>query len=150
MLVGRYVRPSMRPMIEAHISIPDIGAGGFVQFLIDTGADCTTITPADSRRLRIDYKKLTREDHSMGYSGPALDYLCKGIVLFAELGVAEYEYDIELRVTRPDFNIPELVMLPSLLGRDILNQWRITFDPANRSIMADVLSFDRSNSLKLS
>src|SRR6058998_3057106 len=69
MLLGRYVGSSLRPMIDAHVTIPSIKAGGFIQFLIDTDADCTTVTPADGRRLRVDYSKLTREDHSVGDLG---------------------------------------------------------------------------------
>jgi hypothetical protein len=147
MLIGRYVGASLRPMIEAHVSIPSIKAGGFVQFLIDTGADCTTITPADGRRLRVDYSRLAREDHAMGYSGSTMDFVCDGIITFAEIGVVEYEFDVELRLTKPDPTAPELLMLPSLLGRDVLNQWKLTFDPPNRMIVADVLSCSRRSSL---
>jgi hypothetical protein len=136
-------------MIEAHVTIPSIKAAGFIQFLIDTGADCTTLTPADGRRLRIDHTKLTTEDHSIGYAGSTLDFICKGIVTFSEIGVVEYEYDVDLRVTKPDPGIPELFMLPSLLGRDILNRWQLSFDPKAMTITANVLSCDRSNSLNL-
>jgi hypothetical protein len=150
MLSGRYVGSSLRPVIDAHRSIPSIKAGGFVQFLIDTGADCTTITPADGKRLRVDFNKLTDEDHSIGYTGSTVDFICQGIVTFAEIGIVEYEYDIELRLTKPDPNIPELLLLPSLLGRDILNQWQMSFDPKVLAITANVLSCDRKNPLSLS
>jgi predicted aspartyl protease len=146
MPIGRYVGTSLRPMIEAHVSIPSINAGGFVQFLIDTGADCTTITPADGRRLRVEYSRLTREDHSMGYSGSTMDFVCDGTIVFAEIGVVEYEFDVELRLARPNPDTPELLMLPSLLGRDVLNRWKLTFDPADRTITADVLSCSRRSS----
>ena len=145
MLTGRYVGSLLRPMIEAHVSIPAMRAGGFVQFLIDTGADCTTLTPADGKRLRIDYGMLTREDRSVGYTGSTLDFICQGIVTFAEIGVAEYEYDVDFRVTKPNPTISELLMLPSLLGRDILNRWRTTFDPRTRAITVDILSCDRQS-----
>jgi hypothetical protein len=135
-------------MIEAHVSIPSIGAGGFVQFLIDTGADCTTLTPADGRRLRIDYNRLTREDHAIGYTGSTADFMCEGIVTFADLGVAEYEYDIDLRITKPDHNI-ELFVIPSLLGRDIINRWQLGLDPKTQLITANVLSSDRMTSMKI-
>lgn len=134
-------------MIDAHVSIPSIKASGFVTFLIDTGADCTTLTQADGRRLHIDYSRLTTEDHAVGYSGSTSDYLCEGIVTFSEIGVVEYNYKIELRVTKPDSNMPELFVIPSLLGRDILNRWKLSFDPAAKTIVADVISCDRSSSL---
>ena len=130
MLIGRYLDFSLRPMpmIEAHISIPTIKAGGFVLFLIDTGADCTTKPPGDGKRLRIDYSQLKFEDHSVGYTGSAMDFICDGIVTFSEIGVVEYEYDIELRITKqPKRNHMELMMIPSLLGRDVLNRWQTSF-----------------------
>src|SRR6185437_2504022 len=140
MLIGRHAGLSLRPMIEGHVSIPSIGAGGFIQFLIDTGADCTTITPSDGKRLRIDYNRLTNEDHSMGYTGSTLDFVCDGIITFSEIGIVEYEYDIELRITKLDPNNAELFLLPSLLGRDVLNQWYLSLDPKAKKITADVLS----------
>ena len=130
-------------MIEAHITIPSIHAGGFVQFLIDTGADCTTLTPADARRLRVDYPKLTTEDHGIGYTGATMDYVCPAIITFSEIGVVEYEYDIDLRITKPDPDIPELFILPSLLGRDIINRWQINFDPQSKLILATIINCDR-------
>jgi hypothetical protein len=143
MLIGRYVGSQMRPMIEAHVSIPSIKAGGFVQFLIDTGADTTTITPADGKRLRVDYAKLTREDHAMGYTGASVDFICDAVVTFAEGGLVEYQFQAELRLTKPEPGLPELFMLPSLLGRDILNRWQTTFDPVAETITANVISYDR-------
>ena len=130
-------------MIQARVTIPSINAGAFVDFIIDTGSDCTTIMPSDSRRMRVDYTKLDKEDHSIGTGGATLDFLCDGIVTFTEIGVAEYEYDVELRLIKPNPRVPELLMPPSLLGRDILNRWRTSFDPQNRIISVEVLSFDR-------
>jgi hypothetical protein len=130
-------------MIQARVTIPSINAGAFVDFILDTGADCTTIMPADGRRMRVDYTRLLKEDHSIGTAGATLDFLCDGIVTFSEIGVVEYEYDVELRLIKPDPNVLELLMPPSLLGRDILNKWRTSFDPQNRIITAEVLSADR-------
>jgi hypothetical protein len=143
MLSGYYVGSQLRPMIEARVSIPSINAGGFVEFILDTGADCTTLMPNDGRRMRVDYSKLTKEDHSIGSAGASLDFLCDGVVVFTEIGIVEYEYKIELRLTKPDPEIPELLTLPSLLGRDIINRWQTTFDPTAMRISANVLSCDR-------
>lgn len=150
MLSGRYTSSLLRPMISAHVTIPTIKASGFIEFLIDTGADSTTITQADGKRLRINYTKLTTEDHGIGYAGSTSDFICDGTVTFSEIGVMEYEYDVELRITKPDPVVSlELLMIPSLLGRDILNQWHLSFDPSARLITANVLSCDRSSSLDL-
>ena len=136
-------------MIDAHVKIPSLNPSGFVQFLIDTGADCTTITQGDGKRLRINYAALTKEDHCMGYGGASVNFLCDGTVSFAEIGVIEYEFDVELRISKPEPGTSDLLLIPSLLGRDILNRWKISFDPQDRLIVADVLSCDRSSSLQL-
>jgi hypothetical protein len=143
MLLAYYAGSQMRPMIQARVSIPSINAGGFVEFILDTGADCTTLMPNDSRKMHVDYSRLSKEDHSIGSAGASLDYLCDGVVIFSEIGVVEYEYDIELRLIKPDPTVPELLMPPSLLGRDIINQWQLSFDPKAMLISANVLSCDR-------
>jgi hypothetical protein len=98
--------------------------------------------------LRVDYSKLVNEDFSVGYTGSSSDFICRAIVTFAEIGVVEYQYDIEMRLTKPDITTPELLLIPSLLGRDILNQWKMSFDPKERMITADVLSCTQQNSLR--
>lgn len=144
MLVGRYVGSSARPMIEGFIDIPSIGVRGFLQFLIDTGSDCTVLMPADAARLKVEYSKLADQDHSIGSGGASLDHVCDARATFAEIGVMEYEYDIRLRLPEPK---PELFIAPSLLGRDIINRWQTSFDPSRRTIIANVLSYDRGRSL---
>ena len=94
--------------------------------------------------MRVDYTKLDKEDHSIGSAGATLDFLCDGVVTFSEIGVVEYEYDIELRLIKPDPKTPELLMPPSLLGRDILNRWQLNLDPKERVIRANVLTSDRT------
>ena len=111
--------------------------------MIDTGADCTTLTPADAKRLRVDYGKLTNEDHGIGYNGATMDFVCPAIVTFSEIGVVEYAYEIELRITKPDPDIPELFILPSLLGRDIINRWQLNLDPQSRTVAVTVIDCDR-------
>lgn len=86
---------------------------------------------------------LTKEDHSIGSAGASLDWLCDGTIIFSEIGVVEYEYDVEFRLIKPDPLIPELLMPPSLLGRDVLNRWQLSLDPGAKTIMANVLSCDR-------
>jgi hypothetical protein len=140
MLTGHYDKNPGRPLIEGYLDIPSFGIQGFVQFLIDTGADNTVLMPADAKRLKVDYSKFTITDHSLGSGGASLDYLCPAVAIFAEAGHTAHSYGITLRLPEPK---PELFIAPSLLGRDILNRWHMTFHPTNKTIVAEVLSSDR-------
>jgi hypothetical protein len=140
MLTGHYDTNPGRPLIEGYIDIPSLQVRGFVLFLIDTGSDRTVLMPADAKRLKVDYSKITDTDHSLGSGGPSLDYVCPAIAMFGETGIAMHSYRVELRLPEPK---PELFIAPSLVGRDILNRWRMSFDPEKRTIIADIISSDR-------
>jgi hypothetical protein len=140
MLTGRYIGPTGRPMIEGFVDLPLLGVRGFVLFLIDTGSDYTVLMPADAAKLKVDYYKLTEQDHSLGSGGPSLDYVCDAKVSFAVLGNTEYQYDIRIRL--PEHHA-ELFLAPSLLGRDVINQWQLSLNPEKRTIVANVLSCNR-------
>ena len=39
---------------------------------------------------------------------------------------------------------PELDLLPSLLGRDVISRWRIDFDPSGNRLVCEIISSDRT------
>ena len=51
-----------------------------------------------------------------------------------------YAYDIELLVHHPT---PDAMRVPSLLGRDIIDRWRVTYDKTALELSAEVKSSDR-------
>lgn len=58
-----------RPYVEAYLSSKTFAAPGTVIFLVDTGADKTSITLADSMKLGVDYKKIISPDRGMTITG---------------------------------------------------------------------------------
>jgi hypothetical protein len=60
--------------------------------------------------------------------------------LFSEPRVKIYGYGITLTIVQPK---PELETCPSLLGRDIINKWRMVYDPPANSLKVEVLRYDR-------
>ena len=56
-----------------------------------------------------------------------------------------YGYEIELHICKPANN---LMTVPSLLGRDIIDQWRVTYDKSASELLAKVISSDAQESLE--
>ena len=52
---------------------------------------------------------------------------------------ALYGYEIELRICKP---AEELMTIPSLLGRDIIDRWRVTYDKSASELLAEVVFSD--------
>ena len=60
MLHGRFGATTNSPYFEARISIPELNVSGHVSFLPDTGADTTTLMPADGVRLGLPWDDLSK------------------------------------------------------------------------------------------
>ena len=114
---------------------------GMVSFLIDTGADSTVLMPLDARRLKVDYTKLTDTDDSLGVGGKSIDFVIPAVLIIPDSDQqVAHAYQFQLRI--PQHN-PDLRTVPSLLGRDILNRWRMNYHPAKSELTAEIISSDR-------
>ena len=68
-------------------------------------------------------------------------------IVFADSDVgAVYVYDMPVRILLPSGN-PSEMRLPSLLGRDIINRWRVVYDHPAPELSAEVLASDFKHSL---
>ena len=91
-----------------------------------------------SRRLGVDYEQLENPASTFGIGGSSEAYTEPAIVVFsddAELCC----YRIDMLVAAPS---AETESLPSLLGRDIINQWRVTYDHSVPEFLAEVVTAD--------
>jgi hypothetical protein len=140
MLRGRFGDTTGRPYIEGHLSIPSLQVSGSVSFLIDTGSDCTVPMQLDAARLKIDYSRLSKRVESTGIGGLSNDFVVPAALLFSDPGVKIYGYSVDLRIAEPK---PELRTTPSLLGRDVINHWRIVYDPTAKVLTGEVLASDK-------
>jgi hypothetical protein len=139
MLRGRFGTASGRPYLEGRLIIPRLNLRANLTFLVDTGADCTTLMPSDALRMGIDYAALSGTDLTVGVGGTSLSFLEDAYVAFPEPKRALHVYHIDLRIT-PD--APELMDIPSLLGRDVLNHWRMSYNPTKDRLTFTVVSAD--------
>ncbi|MCH8009619.1 MAG: hypothetical protein IIC91_12225 [Chloroflexi bacterium] len=94
----------------------------------------------DALKMRVDYSKLKLGDHdSIGISGTTRHYVEPAIVTFEEAGRRLHVYEIDLRITP---NNPKLRRVPSLLGRDVLDRWRMSYNPSKGRLNFQVISAD--------
>lgn len=105
---------------------------GAIDFLIDTGADLTAIFPSDFKSLAIDESDLVDGcPNSIGGAGGSvpIKYLEKVQLEFIELADSTFKWaSDELGIICPPTEkIHEYSAIPSVLGRDFLNQCGFEF-----------------------
>ena len=117
-----------RPHVSAHVEIRRLNIRGTIPLLVDTGADNTCIHPKDGAELRVPYTSLNRPTTVRGIAGRSQRYLEDAVISFRDsLGSPVFRYRVTVRIGKPDNVDPRL---PSLLGQDILRNWRTIHEPA--------------------
>ena len=139
MLRGRFGDTTGRPYFEGRLVLSDLKLTADISFILDTGADSSVLMPLDSRRMGVDYSVFDETIESVGIGGISKDFKTPAILAFSDSGNL-YVYAIpELRVMTPS---PEILNIPSLLGRDIIDRWSLTYDKPNNNLRVDVDTCD--------
>jgi hypothetical protein len=102
-----------------------------VEFLVDTGATRTTISDKDAIRLGIDYLMLEKLGEGMlGIGGTVDTYNLKDIKLIfnQENRITREEVLEKICVLKHPLLTPQILRIPSILGRDILNKYALIYD----------------------
>ena len=115
------------PYIEAHISIERLEVDGYVQFLVDTGAYSGALHPADGKFLGCRFDLLTDPHEVDGVGGSQEYYEEEATITFEAEDGSSYGFVVDLDVAKPS---PDIDDLPSLLGRDLINDMRVTYHRA--------------------
>jgi len=140
-----YLDPSFvppAPSIYAQIESGVLQGRGTAAFLVDTGASVTTIMDRDRDRLGIEWNRLDKTKRPLSGIGGTVDtrIIRDGILLFKtdtggtvrerlQVHVAKHE------TARMDRHGRELVLqLPSLLGRDIIERYRLIYDKSKNTV----------------
>jgi hypothetical protein len=143
MLIGRFGKTSGRPYLEGRLGFPGLGKSGSVSFLVDTGADCTVLMPADAVKIGIDYSSLRNPTVSVGLGGLSNGYNENAFAAFSdEQNVYFYAVRVHIAIADPD-----IMSLPSLLGRDIIQHWEAIFDFSYDRLQMNVRYADTTTSI---
>ena len=128
-----------RPHVRGRLIFPRLNLGFPLSFRVDTGSDCTVLLPADAKLLQIPYDRL-RDVMTVGGIGvkQKIYFREECVLLFAEgnATVKGYTTSIGIAPLDDDANYT----LPSLLGQDILQFWRMRHDPPNNRLEFTVTS----------
>ncbi len=92
--------------------------------------------PADGERLKIDYQRLKAGSESRGIGGVSKNYSEKAILAFTEPKRRIVDYVIDLQIARPS---RENLDIPSLLGRDILDNWLMSYNAVRKRLSFRIL-----------
>jgi len=115
---------SGRPYVKGLVYFADFDQERPIQFLIDTGADITTVHPADFLPLNIDTASMGSPDReSIGIGGSAGSWSRSGIVMLPE----DDSTTLSVLACDLDLAVPNETNMryPSLLGRDVLQHFTL-------------------------
>lgn len=141
MLRGRFGNTTGRPYLEGRLSRPRLRIVGDVSFLVDTGADRSAVMPIDGIRLGIDYARLAGGMAATGIGGSARLFSERAEIGFLDGTTTIHVYQIVIGIAGPTRNSTNI---PSLLGRDVLDRWRMSYNPSKGTLTFKVLSADQT------
>ena len=129
-----------RPYMKARVEIPRLSVGGALNFLIDTGADRTTIHPVDLQAIGVRHPDLDASQKwdcsgiggTVAYSMEKVVLHFKKVDLCQEVAIGPLELGF--------FNNAQEGRLPSLIGRDVLSQGSLMHDFIGNQLHLDLHS----------
>lgn len=132
MITGRFGNTTGRPYVGGRLLLPRISASANLSFLVDTGADRSTLMPADAIKMGVDHKNLVEPTVVGGMGGDAVCFQESAVLVFDEpnRNLIRY-YLIKIMIPEPN---PDLMRMPPIVGRDILDKWRMNYDPSRNSL----------------
>ncbi|MFQ5761498.1 MAG: aspartyl protease family protein, partial [Candidatus Bathyarchaeia archaeon] len=113
------------------LAIPRLRIEQRIELLIDTGATRTTILDKDAITLGIPYSKLPRlKQPLLGLGGLVDTSVARDAEMYfkSESGQEHKELVEELLVVKHRRVDENIMRIPSVLGRDILNKYRLIYD----------------------
>ena len=129
MIAGEF-DPQGYPTVWGRLDLSQWNVSYTVPFLLDTGADITCLHTRDSRRVHIPFSALRSRTYTRGIGGVSRYFRETAIISFSDGPRTRY-YVVELYIAEPSQSNENL---PSLLGRNIINNWHMQYDPANAKL----------------
>lgn len=113
---------------------------GVVSFVFDTGADTSMLMPLDAKDLGVDHAVLRNPASARGVGGTVTTHKEPAHLAFLDdEGDRLCGYEVALRICEPSDSATKI---PSLLGRDVIDRWRVTYDKTRAELLGQVISCD--------
>ena len=143
-----YLDPSFvppAPFIYAEIESRTHSLKGTIAFMIDTGSSVTTIVDRDRERLGINWNNLETTNRPLAGIGGTVDtrIIKHATLAFKTESEKIVQEKLSIHVARHDLagldrrGIERVLQLPSLLGRDMIERYRLVYDKSRRLIFLD-------------
>ncbi len=140
MIVGRFGNTTGRPYVGGRLLLSRVRASTNISFLVDTGADCSTLMPTNAIKIGIDHKALVDPTVVGGLGGNVVCFKETTVIGFDEPNRKLIRYYF-VKILIPELQ-PDLMRMPSILGRDILDRWYMHYDPSKKRLVFSVRSAD--------
>ena len=127
-----------RPFVRGRLVAPRLEIDESVLFLLDTGADVTCLHPADAKNVDLPFDQLRNETSYRGVGGTS-PYFVEPVILSFTDKLQARLYTVQLLIAEPNRSNE---VLPSLLGRDVINNWHIEYDPTRSRLECNVRHAD--------
>lgn len=131
------------PWVKAEIKIPRLGEKRSITFLADTGADVTSLSVRDAQRLlgKRGIRQLGGLQDLSGVGGKALYFKEPAQIVFRHEDNTVEGFGFELRIAKPSRKgskkLQQQLRLPSLLGKDIIFEFRMVMDYSSKQLFFD-------------
>ena len=139
MIVGHFDSLG-RPYLTSRLIIPRFRLNQRIELLLDTGADSTCLHPRDTRNADIPLGQLGNTRLSRGVGGQSTYFREPAVLTFRD-GDLVRVYQVGLLIAAPNESND---VLPSLLGRNVINNWRMEYDPSEDRLECTVRRADRT------
>ena len=140
MIEGRF-SSNGEPLLECQVWLPSLSFREWIEFLVDTGAQYTCLHSSDvedatdDRGETIVWDSLSYDDVGVGVGGEA-DYSVQKAYITFIAGEEQIVLSVDVRVARPG---PDSPPLPSVLGRDVLEAFEMTYAPHRRVLRLEIV-----------
>ena len=130
MKITGYVNYGYRPpapFVTASVLLKELNLKARLPLLVDAGASSTIITWRDVERLGIDVSKLKLEREFSGIGGLIAAKPILSTLIFRSESGQPVKEEAEAHVVTSTCPHPRLKLLPSILGRDIINRYALNY-----------------------
>jgi hypothetical protein len=98
--------------------------------------------PADAIKMGIDYTTLANQTVVGGMGGDSVSFRESAVLAFDEpnRSLIRY-YFVTILIPEPK---PDLMHMPPIIGRDVLDQWHMNYDPTKNNLTFTVRTADHT------